>query len=71
MVSGGQSGIYARCELLWKYSMIFFAFDGITWCGSASLKLFAYDAAYPWSQIPSPDSQCILNNNYGKSSELI
>ena len=27
-VSGDQAGIYARSELLWKYSMILFC----TWC---------------------------------------
>ena len=57
--SGGQAGNYAWSELLWKYSMFFFfLFCGITGCGSASLKLCVCDAASPWSQSPSPDSQC-------------
>ena len=56
-VSGGQAGIYAWSELIWRYSMIYFAFVGITCCGSASLKLCVCDAAYPWSQSPSPHSQ--------------
>ena len=38
----------------------FFAFGGITGCGSASLKLCVCDAAYPWSQSPSPNSQCLM-----------
>ena len=58
--SGVQAGINAWSELLWKYSMIFFAFVGITCCGSASLKRCVCDAAYPWSQSPSPHSQCTL-----------
>ena len=40
-------------------SWLFFAFGGIAGCGSASLKLCAFDAAYPWSQSPFPDSQCV------------
>ena len=41
--------------------MIFFAFGGITCCGSASLKLCVCNAAYPWSQCPSPHSQCTVS----------
>ena len=33
-------------------------FSRIVGCGSASLKLCVCDAASPWSQSPSPDSQC-------------
>ena len=40
--------------------MICFAFVGITYCGSASLKLCACDACYPWSQTPSPHSGMFL-----------
>ena len=39
-------------------SRLFFAFGLIAGCCSASLKLRACDAAYPWSQSPSTDSQC-------------
>ena len=42
-------------------SLLFYAFGGIAGCGSASLKLCACDAAYPWSQSPSPDSQCSVD----------
>ena len=33
----------------------------ITGCGSASLKLCVCNAASPWSQSPSPDSQCTID----------
>ena len=39
-------------------SLFFFSFNGITGCGSASLKLCVCNAASPWSQSTSPDSQC-------------
>ena len=39
--------------------MIFFSFGEINCCGSASLKLRICNAASPWSQSPSPDSQCL------------
>ena len=45
----------ALAFLLW-----FFAFAGITGCGSVSLKLCASDAASSWSKTYSPDSQCIV-----------
>ena len=38
--------------------MIFFAFGGITDCGSTSLKLCVCDAAYTWSQSPFSHSRC-------------
>ena len=44
--------------VLWAYSNIFVSFCGITGCGSASLKLCVCNVASPWSQSPSPDSQC-------------
>ena len=40
------------------FNVFFFAFGGITGCGSASPKLCVCDTASPWSQRPSPDSQC-------------
>ena len=40
------------------YSIIFFLFCRITGCGLASLKLCVCNAASPWSQSLSPDSQC-------------
>ena len=43
-------------------SGLFLAFGGLTGCGSASLKLCACDAAYPWSQSSSTDSQCFLQH---------
>ena len=49
-ISDGQAGINAWSELNWKYSMI-------TCCGSVSPKLCVCDAAYPWSQTPSPHSK--------------
>ena len=38
--------------------MNFLSFCGITGCGSASLKQCVSNAASPWSQSPSLDSQC-------------
>ena len=43
---------------LGDFPWFFFSFDGITGCGSASLKLCVCNAASPWSQSLSPDSQC-------------
>ena len=63
-VSGVLAGLYAWSELIWKYSTFFFAFGGITRCGSASLKLCVCDAALPWSQRPLPDSQCLQNRAF-------
>ena len=60
---GKQRSVVDRLVLLHglsffgNISLLFFAFAGITGCGSASLKLCASDAVSPWSQIPSPDSQ--------------
>ena len=42
----------------------FLAFGGITCCGSASLKLCVCDAAYPWSQSPSPHSQWLVDPSF-------
>ena len=42
----------------WNIPWFFFTSCGITVCDSACLKLCACDAAYPWSQSPSPNSQC-------------
>ena len=39
--------------------MIFFSLREITGRGSASLKLCVSNAASPWSQCPSPDSQWV------------
>ena len=38
-------------------SWLFYAFVGIAGCCSESQKLCACDAAYLWSQSPSPHSQ--------------
>ena len=60
---GGQRSVVIRLVFMpglscfENYSWFFFAFGGITCCGSASLKLRVCDAAYPWSQSPSPNSQ--------------
>ena len=51
-----MSGLSCFSNIPW----FFFAFGGITGCGSASLKLCFCDAAHPWSQSPSQDSQCIV-----------
>ena len=53
----GQAAMYAWSQLLGKYFIILFGFCGITGCGSASLKLCFCNAASPWSQSPSPNSQ--------------
>ena len=57
-VIGGHTVIYGPVWLLARQSMIFLSFCGITGCGSASLKLCISNAASPWSQSPSLDSQC-------------
>ena len=41
------------------FHVFLFLFGGNTGCGPASLKLCACDAASPWSQSTSPDSQCL------------
>ena len=42
---------------LWGFTIPFCLFCGITDCGSASLKLCVCNAASPWRQSSSPDSQ--------------
>ena len=45
---------------LGEFFLLFVSLRVVTSCGSASLKLCVSKAASPWSQSPSPDSQCML-----------
>ena len=70
MVSCVLAGIYAWSELLWKYLIVFFYLNCVeSLCGSAPVKLCVCDAASPWSQRPSPDSQWGHTDHMGNAGK--